>query len=149
MKTLQFVDLFPSGRWRLLGAEGVLKGLGLRACSQAPFPAASLTVISSVHQEPFPTLLLFSSPGAFHGPWPWCWERLKAGKKGMAEDEVVGWHHRLSRHEFEQALGVGDGQGGLVCCSPWGRKSWTWLSHWTELNWTDSLKLGVMLLWSS
>ena len=38
----------------------------------------------------------------------------------MTEDEVVGWHHRLDGHEFEQALGVGDGQGSLVCCSPWG-----------------------------
>ena len=38
----------------------------------------------------------------------------------MTEDEMVGWHHRLNGHEFEQALGVGDGQGGgLVCCSPW------------------------------
>ena len=40
----------------------------------------------------------------------------------MTEDEMVGWHHRLDGHEFEQASGVGDGQGGLVCCSPWGRK---------------------------
>ena len=35
---------------------------------------------------------------------------------------MVGWHHRLNGHEFEQALGVGDGQGGLMCCSPWGPK---------------------------
>ena len=40
----------------------------------------------------------------------------------MTEDEMVGRHHRLDVHKFEQALGVGDGQGGLVCCSPWGRK---------------------------
>ena len=40
----------------------------------------------------------------------------------MTEDETVGWHHRLDRHEFEQALGVGDGQGSLVCCSPLGRQ---------------------------
>ena len=40
----------------------------------------------------------------------------------MREDEMVRWHHRLIGHEFEQALGVGDEQGGLVCCSPWGRK---------------------------
>ena len=40
----------------------------------------------------------------------------------MTEDEMVGWHHQLNRHEFEQALGVGGGQGGLVCCSPWGHK---------------------------
>ena len=38
------------------------------------------------------------------------------------EDEMVGWHHRLDGHEFEQTLGVGDGQGGLVCCSPRGHK---------------------------
>ena len=43
-------------------------------------------------------------------------------KKGMTEDEMVGWHHRLDGHEFEQALGVGDGQGSLACCSPWGLK---------------------------
>ena len=40
----------------------------------------------------------------------------------MTEDEMVGWHHRLNGHEFEQALGVCDGQGGLECCSPSGRK---------------------------
>ena len=40
----------------------------------------------------------------------------------MTEDETVGWHQRLNGHEFEQALGLGDGHGGLACCSPWGRK---------------------------
>ena len=40
----------------------------------------------------------------------------------MTEDEMVGWHHWLNGHEFEQALEVGDGQGGLECCSPWGHK---------------------------
>ena len=40
----------------------------------------------------------------------------------MTEDEMIGWHHRLDGHEFEQALGAGDGQGGLGCCSPRGHK---------------------------
>ena len=40
----------------------------------------------------------------------------------MTEDEMVGWHHRLNGHEFEQAPGVGDRQGGLVCFSPWDHK---------------------------
>ena len=40
----------------------------------------------------------------------------------MTEDEMVGWHHQLDGHESEQAAGVGDGQGGLVCSSPWGHK---------------------------
>ena len=43
-------------------------------------------------------------------------------KKGTTEDEMVGWHHRLNGHEFEQALGDGEGQGRRVCCSPWGHK---------------------------
>ena len=43
-------------------------------------------------------------------------------EKGTTEDELVGWHHRLNGHEFEQAPGVDDGQGRLVCCSPWGSK---------------------------
>ena len=40
----------------------------------------------------------------------------------MTENELVGWHHQLDGHEFEQTLGVGDEQGGLACCSPWGHK---------------------------
>ena len=40
----------------------------------------------------------------------------------MTEDEMVGWYHHLNRHGVEQAPGVGDGQGNLVCCSPWGCK---------------------------
>ena len=53
-------------------------------------------------------------------------------KKGMTEDEKVGWHHQLDGHVFEQALGVGDEQGSLVSCSPWGLKK----SDTTEqLNW--------------
>ena len=57
-------------------------------------------------------------------------------EKGMSEDEMVGWHHWLNGHEFEQALGVGDGQGSLACCSPWGRKE----SDTTELlNWPKGI----------
>ena len=70
------------------------------------------------------------------------WKGPDAGKdwgqkeKGMTEDETVGWHNRLNGHEFEWTPGVGDGQGGLVCCSPWGRKEsdMTEQLNWTELN---------------
>ena len=51
-------------------------------------------------------------------------------EKGMTEDEMVGWHHWLNGHEFEQSLRVGDGQGSLMCCSPWGRKE-SDMSNWT------------------
>ena len=60
----------------------------------------------------------------------------RQAEKGITQDEIVGWHHHLNGHEFEQALGVGDGQGSLVCRSPWGHKE----SDMTErLNWTDSI----------
>ena len=42
--------------------------------------------------------------------------------KGTPEDEMVGWHHQLNVHEFEQALRDGEGQGSLACCSPWGHR---------------------------
>ena len=54
-------------------------------------------------------------------------------EKGTTEDEMVRRHHRLDGHEFEQGLGVGDGQGGLVCCSPFVRKQLDMMSDWTEL----------------
>ena len=55
----------------------------------------------------------------------------------MTEDEMIGWHHQLNEHEFEQASGVGGGQGSLACCSPWGRKEsdMTIMNEW--LNWTE------------
>ena len=53
-------------------------------------------------------------------------------EKGTTEDEMVGWHHQLDVHQFEQAPGVGDGQGSLACCSPWGRKE---LDTTEQLNW--------------
>ena len=50
---------------------------------------------------------------------------LRQKEKGMTEDEMIGWHHRLNGHEFESTPGVGDGQGSLVYCCPWVRKNWT------------------------
>ena len=68
------------------------------------------------------------------GKDPDAWKNWRQEEKGKTEGEIVGWHHQLDGHEFEQALGVGDGQGGLACCSPWGRQE----SDTTErLNWTE------------
>ena len=75
---------------------------------------------------------------------PWCWERLKAGGEGDDGDEMVGWHHQLDGHEFEQALVVGDGQRSLVCCSPWGRNE-SDLEWVTELNRTEDVS-GYFIL---
>ena len=60
-------------------------------------------------------------------------------EKGMTEDEMVEWHHWLNGHESEQAPGVGDGQGILACCSPWGRKE---LDMTKQLNWTELKQLS-------
>ena len=59
-------------------------------------------------------------------------------EKETTEDEMAGWHHWLDGHEFGWTLGVGDGQGGLMCCESWGRKELDmteWL-NWTELYWS-------------
>ena len=68
-------------------------------------------------------------------------------EKGMTEDEMAGWHHRLDGHEFEWTAGVSDGQGGLVCCNSWGGKE----SDTTEqLNWmTPGTELNDTWYWTS
>ena len=83
--------------------------------------------------------------------WP-IGKDLDAGKdwgqeeKGMTEDEMVGWHHRLNGHGFGWTPGVGDGQGGLACCNSWGHKeqdTTEWL-NWTALN---SFKVTASHIW--
>ena len=59
-------------------------------------------------------------------------------EKGMTEDETVGWHHWLNGNDFEQAQGVGDGQGSLVCCISWGRHE---LDRTEWLNWTELMEV--------
>ena len=90
----------------------------------------------------------------------WCkelthWKRPDDGKgwrqeeKGTTEDEMVGWHHQLNGHESEQALGVGDRQGSLAYCSPWGHEELDMterLNDWSEL--TGDISLKTSLLWS-
>ena len=97
-------------------------------------------------------LCIYTHKELTHWKRPWCWVRLRVGGEGgdrgwdgwmasptqwtWVEDEMVGWHHQLNGHEFEQVPGVGDGQGSLVWYSPWGckkvRHDWV-----TELNWTQ------------
>ena len=73
---------------------------------------------------------------------PNAWKDWRQEEKGTTEDEMVGWHHRLTGHEFERTPGVGDRQGSLVCCSPWGRR----VGHnWAELNWQDIILVNFMI----
>ena len=64
-------------------------------------------------------------------------------EKGMTEDEMIGWHHQFDGHEFEQTLGVGEGQESLMCCSPWGCKE-LYTTEW--LNWTDFSVVHAQLM---
>ena len=64
-------------------------------------------------------------------------------EKGMPEDEMVEWHPRLNGHEYEQVLGVGDGQGSLMCCSPWGH---TESDMTVQLNWWFIMFIYIWML---
>ena len=55
-------------------------------------------------------------------------------EKGTTEDEMAGLHHWLNGQGFGWTAGVGDGQGGLVCCGSWGHKEWNTTNYWTEVN---------------
>ena len=115
-------------------------------------------------------LLMFTACVYWYWSWnsdnlaTWCkelthWKEPDAGKdwgqeeKGMTEDEMVGWHHQLDGHRFGWTPGVGEGQGGLVCCSSWGCKesdTTEWV-NWTELtayvlNWICMYSLLLLLL---
>jgi len=80
-----------------------------------------------------PILWLSNTKNWLVGKDPGVGKDWRQEEKGTTEDEMVGWHHRLNGHEFELTPGVGDGQGSLACCSPWGRRE----SDTTErMNWT-------------
>ena len=97
-------------------------------------------VMPSIHLILWYPLLLcpqsFPASGTF--PMSQLFARRDWGQeeKGTIEDEMAGWHHRLDGREFKWTLGVGDGQGGLVCCDSWGCKELdtTERMNWTELN---------------
>ena len=77
---------------------------------------------------------------------PDAWKDWRQEEKGTTEDEMVEWHHWVNGHEFEKALGVGDGQGSLACCSPWGCKE----SDMTEqLNWTELNEAYIIYIWDN
>ena len=66
-------------------------------------------------------------------------------EKGMIEDKMFGWHHQLNGHEFEQAPGVGEGQGNLACCSPWDRKE-SDTTEWLNNNKYDHV-FASLIIW--
>ena len=74
------------------------------------------------------------------------WGKIERRRRGWQRTEIVGWYHWLDGHEFEQAPGVGEGQGSPACCSPWGRKE----SDMTEwLNWICEYTLQIWGQWET
>ena len=63
---------------------------------------------------------------------------------GTTEDEMVGWHHRVDGHEFEQVSGICEGQGNLACCSPWGRKELDMTEHLNRTETRITLSEGLI-----
>ena len=66
----------------------------------------------------------------------------------MTEDEMAGWHHQLDGHEFEQPLGVGDGQGGLACCDSWGHKESDTTERLDSTEVRETQRLDSTYIWN-
>ena len=139
-------DLFPLG-WT--GTYRILISVVLEKTLESPLDCKE---IQPVHPKGYQSWVFIGRTGV-EAETPILWppdtkswpigKDADAGKdwgqeeKGMAEDEMVGWHHWLDGHVFGWTLGIGNGQGGLACCGPWGcRVGQDWA---TELNWTEYL----------
>ena len=125
------IDAFELWCWRRL--ESPLDGKGIKSVN--PKGNKSWIFIGKTEGEPeSPILWPPNVKNRLIGKDPDAGKDWRQEEMGTTEDEIVGWCHRLNGCGFEQASGVGDGQGSLVCCSPWGRKE----SDTTEwLNWTE------------
>ena len=124
------IDAFELWCWRrLLGVPWTERSFN-------PKGNQSWTFFGSTDVEAeTPILWLPGGKSWLFGKYPDAGKDRRQEEKGTTEDEMVGWHHRLDGHDFEQGLGVGDGVGSLVCYSPWSRKEsdmTEWLK-WTEL----------------
>ena len=133
----QRIDAFELWCWRRLESP-----LDYKTKTVHPEESQSWIFISRTDAEAeTPILWLPDVKNWLIGKDPDAGKDWRQKEKGMAEDKMVEWHHWLNGHMFEQALGDGDGQGGLACCSPWDRKE----SDMSErLNWTDVIKsIGI------
>ena len=106
----------------------------LRRLLRVPFHTKEIELVNPKGNQPWifigrtdaeaevPILWLPDEKNWLIGKGPDAKKDWRQEEKWTTEDKIVGWHHWLNGHEFEQALGFGDGQGGLASCSPWGRK---------------------------
>ena len=139
------------GLWRKLRAEELmlLKWV-LEKTLESPLDCKEIQPVHSEEDQPWDFFGRHDAKAETPVLWPPDGKSWLIGKdsdavrnwgqeeKGMTEDEMAGWHHRLNGNEFEWTLGVGDGQGGLACCDSWGCKE----SDTTErLNWTEHVMM--------
>ena len=132
-----FISFKSSNQIVLIGGEGIFLILILQRRTQADskwLGGESLTKTLQSISFPCTHGSQYNNVLVVEGGKDWRQEG-----KGITEDEMVGWHHQLDGDEFQQALGVGDGQGRLACYSPWGCKEsdTTEQLNWTELNWVE------------
>ena len=137
------------GPWRKLGAdELMLSNFETGEILENPLDSKEIKPVNPKRNQPWifigrtgaevevPVLWPFDMKSQLFGEDPDAGKDWRQEEKETTEDELVGWHHRRDGHVIGWTPGVGDGQGGLACCSPWcGKESDTteWL-NWTELN---------------
>ena len=146
------------GLWRRLSTEELmLLNCGLEKTLESPLDCKEIQPVHSEGDQPWDFFGRNDAKAEDPVLWPPHAKSWLIGKdsdagrdwgqeeKGMTEDEMAGWHHRLDGHESEWTPGDGDGQGGLACCNSWGRKEsgTTEQLNWTELNWTDAPNIGA------
>ena len=135
----QRIDAFESWFWRRL--ESPLDGREIKPVNpkgNQPWIFIGMTGIEALILWPpdVKSWLIGKDPDAG--------KDRKQEEKGTTEDKIVGWHHQLNGHEFEQASGDGEGQGSLACCSPWGWRNQTRLSNWTRQSLQACLLLSLL-----
>ena len=135
------------GLWRKLSTEELMLWTAvLEKTLESPLDCKEIQPVHPKGDQPWVFIGKTDAEAETPKVWPphvnsWLIEKdPDAGRdwrqeKGTTEDEMAGWHHWLNGRESEWTLGVGDGQGGLVCCDSWGRRvRYDWA---TELNWTE------------
>ena len=135
--------------WMLLNCgvgEDSWESLGLQGDPTSPFWRRSVLAVLGRNDAKTETPVLWRphAKSWLIGKDPDARKDWGEEEKGTTEDEMAEWHHRLDAHEFEWTPGVGDEQGGPVFCDSWGRKSWTWLSDWTDVNYTSPNRLNLL-----
>ena len=151
-------DAFKLWCWRRLLRVLLLSSLMLEKTLESPLDSKEIKPVNPKGNQPWILIGKIDVEAETPILWPPDAKSQLIGKdsdagkdwgqeKGMTEDQMVGWHHRLNGHEFEQFQEDSEGQGSLVCCCPWSLKE----SDMTEqLNWTERFSLanfyGILLV---